>query len=329
MRAERLIRMLLVLQSRPAVTAAQLAAELEVSLPTARRDLEALMMAGVPVYPQRGRGGGWSLVGGARTNLTGLTEPEAQALFALLGELPGAPGEVSSAVSKLLQALPATFRVGAERAAASQVVGPRWGRDGRTPPEVGILRSAVVRRRLVRWNAGDPAVPGSAVMPLVVARRGESWYLLTAPLRVGGEADITRTRMRRVDSLPGLEVLPESGTWPDDFDARAAWAAAADAVESLRNTAQADVLVMPHAVGAMSDVLGDRAVHRSPGPPDPGGRIRLRITAHRVEALAEQLAGWESVAEVTGPPEVRAALAELGRRLVATYGPVAATEVSE
>ena len=85
MRADRLVAALLLMQARGRVTAAELADQLEVSVATARRDLEALSSAGVPVYPQPGRGGGWSLIGGARTDLSGLSFAEAQALFLLLG----------------------------------------------------------------------------------------------------------------------------------------------------------------------------------------------------------------------------------------------------
>src|ERR1700736_5451345 len=85
MRADRLIATLLLMQSRGRVTAAELASELEVSVATARRDLEALSAAGIPVYPQPGRGGGWALAGGARTDLSGLSATEAQALFLLVG----------------------------------------------------------------------------------------------------------------------------------------------------------------------------------------------------------------------------------------------------
>ena len=85
MRADRLVAVVLLMQARGRVTAAEVARELEVSVATARRDLEALSTAGVPVYPQTGRGGGWSLVGGARTDLTGLSAREAQALFLLVG----------------------------------------------------------------------------------------------------------------------------------------------------------------------------------------------------------------------------------------------------
>src|SRR5882724_3559599 len=85
MRADRLVAILLMMQTRGRVTAAEVAEELETSVATARRDLEALSTAGVPVYPQPGRGGGWSLIGGARTDLTGLTAGEARALFLLAG----------------------------------------------------------------------------------------------------------------------------------------------------------------------------------------------------------------------------------------------------
>src|SRR4051794_41912333 len=108
---------MLLLQSRARVTAAELATELEVSPATARRDLEALCAAGVPVYPQRGRGGGWSLVGGARTDLSGLTAPEAQSLFLLLGPAAGAsppgPAGPRQAVPGPPPALPAGARAGA------------------------------------------------------------------------------------------------------------------------------------------------------------------------------------------------------------------------
>src|SRR5262249_56855532 len=109
MRADRLVAALLMLQAKGRVTAEALAEELEVSVKTARRDLEALASAGLPVYAQPGRGGGWSLLGGARTDLSGLTAAEARALFLLAG--PGAPvaPEARAALRKLVAALPVTF----------------------------------------------------------------------------------------------------------------------------------------------------------------------------------------------------------------------------
>ena len=152
MRADRLVATLLLMQARGRVTAAELAEELEVSVATARRDLEALSAAGIPVYPQPGRGGGWSLVGGARTDLSGLTAAEAQALFLLAGPAAAVAPEVKSALRKLVRALPDTFRADAEAAAEAVVIDPsRLGRARPRAPElVGELQTAVVRRRKVR-----------------------------------------------------------------------------------------------------------------------------------------------------------------------------------
>src|SRR5256885_8841968 len=116
MRADRLVATLLLMQARGRVTAAELAAELEISVATARRDLEALSAAGVPVYPQPGRGGGWSLVGGARTDLSGLTASEARALFLLAGPAAAIAPEVKSALRKPVRALPGTFPADARAA---------------------------------------------------------------------------------------------------------------------------------------------------------------------------------------------------------------------
>src|SRR3954453_12182821 len=111
MRADRLVATLLLLQTRKRLTAAEVAAELEVSERTARRDLEALSAAGIPVYALPGRGGGWELVGGARSDLSGLTGDEARALSTAPGPpstapAPAAPAtrEIKAAIGKLVGA---------------------------------------------------------------------------------------------------------------------------------------------------------------------------------------------------------------------------------
>ncbi len=143
MRADRLVATLLLMQARGRVTASELAGELEVSVATARRDLEALSAVGIPVYPQPGRGGGWSLLGGARTDLSGLTAPEAQALFLLVGPAAAVSEEAKAALRKLVRALPQTFRADAEAAASATMIDPtRWsGRDRRRPEMVDLLQT--------------------------------------------------------------------------------------------------------------------------------------------------------------------------------------------
>src|ERR1700677_79855 len=113
MRADRLVEALLVLQARGQVTAEELAGELEVSVRTARRDLEGLAMAGIPVYSQPGRGGGWRLIRGGRTDPGGLPSDEARTLFLVAAPSTASP-QVRTALRKLVQALPSSFRPTAE-----------------------------------------------------------------------------------------------------------------------------------------------------------------------------------------------------------------------
>src|SRR6266571_8066466 len=129
MRADRLVAVLMLLQTRGRVTAAEVAAELEISERTARRDLDALAMAGLPVYSQPGRNGGWQLLGGARTDLSGLNAAEARALFLVAGPSSQATPQVKAALRKLVRALPETMRADAEAAASAIVIDPSsWDR---------------------------------------------------------------------------------------------------------------------------------------------------------------------------------------------------------
>src|SRR6188768_700913 len=201
MRADRLVAALLVLQRRGRVTAAELADELEVSVATARRDLEAMSAAGIPVYPQPGRGGGWSLVGGARTDLTGLTSAEAQALFLLVGSSSDRSADATSALRKLVRALPATFRAEAEAAGRAVVVDPvGWGSAARSrQPWVEELQGAVVRRRQVTLTyRGRGGESERTVDPWALVDKGDHWYL------VAGTPAGRRTF--RLDRIVGLEV---------------------------------------------------------------------------------------------------------------------------
>src|SRR5438046_2818694 len=131
MRADRLVAILMLLQTRGQVTAADVATELEISERTARRDLEALGMAGLPIYSRQGRNGGWQLAGGGRTDLSGLTAAEARALFLVAGPSSSATPDVKAALRKLVRALPEPLRAGAEAASIAVVVDPAdWDQLG-------------------------------------------------------------------------------------------------------------------------------------------------------------------------------------------------------
>lgn len=322
MRADRLIQALLLLQGRVRITAAELAAELEVSVPTARRDLEALAMSGVPIYPTRGRGGGWQLIGGARTDLTGLTEGEVTSLLIALTQSLGAEPERIAAMRKLMRAVPEPFREGAQRVADATVRDLPWGevQSSSASATVSTLQRAIAQRRRVSIEYdGSRGTVSFEVVPLVVGARGARWYLLAAPPASDADvADVARLRTYRVDRIHSVAVLTEAGGSPDGFDAAGEWARMVERVEGLRGAAIASVRVEPWAVRALCDRFGAQARVRE-AEPDATGRVLVEVSAHRVDALAEQLAGWAAVAEAIGPAEVREELRELGERIARLY----------
>ncbi|OZM72926.1 WYL domain-containing protein [Amycolatopsis antarctica] len=312
MRADRLVATLLLMQARGRVTAGELARELEVSVATARRDLEALSTAGVPVYPVRGRGGGWALVGGARTDLSGLSSAEAQALFLLAGPAATTP-ELRSALRKLVRALPGTFRADAEAAASATVVDPvGWGERGRTRPElVDVLQGAVVRRRKVLLDYRDRAgeLSRRLVAPWGLVDKDEVWYLLA------GTDEGRRTF--RVERMVNVEVTGLPADRPAGFELARAWAGVVELVEDRRSPLSATVLLDTGLVPVLRAQFGR---HCEPLGDVGAGRSRVRVAAPNAASIAEQLAGWGDRVEVVEPETVRVELGRIGRELFARYG---------
>ncbi|MEX5720142.1 helix-turn-helix transcriptional regulator [Geodermatophilus maliterrae] len=313
MRADRLVAALLLLQARGRVTAAQLAAELEVSVATARRDLEALSAAGIPVYPQAGRGGGWQLVGGARTDLSGLSAPEARALFLLLGPASPAAPPVRAALRKLLRALPGTFRADAAAAAEAVVVDPAgWGERVRDRPDVALLAEAVVARRVVEFGyTGRGGEPGRRrAEPWGLVDKDGTWYL------VAGTPAGRRTF--RVDRMGAPVDTGEVFARPADLDLPGVWDEVVGEVERRRSLVAATVLVAGRLVPVLREQFGRHCTPES--WPREDGRVSVRVAAPTARSVAEHLAGWGATVEVVGPAAVRAELARIGAELTARYG---------
>ncbi|MFD4442585.1 helix-turn-helix transcriptional regulator [Nocardia sp. NPDC058519] len=308
MRADRLVATLLLMQARGRVTAAEVASELEVSVATARRDLEALSAAGIPVYPQSGRGGGWSLIGGARTDLSGLTAGETRALFLLAGPAAQAAPELKSALRKLVRALPHTFRADAAAAADAVVVDPaRWGRpDPAAPAVLDTVRRAVVDRRRVRieyLRKGERTV--RTIDPWGLVEKETVWYLIAGTDR--GQ------RTFRLDRIAEVTTLDETADRPVDFDLHAEWSQIVEQMEGRRAAVSATVLVSAELAPILADQQGRNCTLLGPAT---DGRVRAQITADTAKMVARQLAGWSGDVEVIGPAEVRSELVALGTRLV-------------
>lgn len=311
MRADRLVAILLLMQARGRVTAAELADELEVSVATARRDLEALSAAGIPVYPQPGRGGGWSLVGGARTDLSGLTAGEARALFLLAGPGAALSPDAKSALRKLVAALPDPFRADAAAAAEAVVIDPtRWGELARDrPPLVELLQTAVIQRRRVRVGyAGRGGRTERLLDPYGLVAKDDIWYLIAGTDR--------GRRTFRVDRIVDASPTGEPFERPADFDLAAAWAEVVERMEERRSGGTAIVLVDPRYVHVLRDQFGRQCEVLEPAP---DGRARVRVSAPLPTMIAQVLAGWGAMIDVVDSPPVRAELARIGAELTERY----------
>lgn len=314
MRADRLVATLLFLQARGRVTATEVADELEVSVKTARRDLEALSIAGIPVYSQPGRGGGWSLIGGARTDLSGLTAAEARTLFLVAGPSSAVTPEAKAALRKLVQALPETFRAEAEKAAAAIVLDPaRWGgRAPATPPHLEALQQAVVQGIQVRLGYTDAkgAVSERTVHPLGLVSKGTTWYLL-------GDTDAGR-RTFRVWRVRSVELTDAPAERPEGFDLREAWEEVVATLDDRRTLRIVTGRVDPRLLPWLRPHFGTRL---TVGATEDDGRINVELGfPEAYDDPARELCGYGDGLEVLGPPEVRRRLAELGGALVARYG---------
>jgi predicted DNA-binding transcriptional regulator YafY len=313
-RADRLVATLLLLQSRGQVTAAEVAAELEVSERTARRDLEALGLAGLPIYSQQGRNGGWRLAGGGRTDLSGLTAAEARALFLVAGPSSAATPEVRAALRKLVRALPEPFRTSAEAATTAVVVDPSGWDDVAAPPEVpphldAVQRAVVEGEQLeLAYVARNQAPSTRVVHPLGLASKGTVWYLVADT-----EAGL---RTFRVDRIRGASPTGAKAVRPEGFELTEAWRLITDEVDQRRSPVRARAVATPDGVWILRFVLGTRL---RIGPAGPDGRVEVELRGHSIVSLAGEVAGLGRMVEVLDPPELRARLREVAEELAALY----------
>lgn len=223
MRADRLFSIVLLLQAHRQLTARDLASRLEVSERTIHRDMDALSGAGIPVTAARGSGGGWSLLGEYRTNLTGLTETEIQSLFVtkpakVLADL-RLEKAADGALLKLLACLPATFRQGAERARQRiHVDVSGWSRREEAVPFLPVLQEALWLERTLRISyerGADCEAVQRLIEPYGLVAKGSAWYLVGA---VEGHV-----RSYRVSRIAQAEVVDEHASIPADFDLAEYW----------------------------------------------------------------------------------------------------------
>ncbi|MGA5418965.1 helix-turn-helix transcriptional regulator [Streptomyces lavendulocolor] len=320
MRAARLIKMVLLLQSRPSMTAAELARELEVSERTITRDALALSEAGVPVYADRGRAGGYRLVGGYRTRLTGLARSEAEALF--LSGVPGAlrgmglDDAASAARLKVSAALLPSLRDAPSSAAQRfHLDAPGWYQEPETPGLLPVVAEAVWgdRRVSARYRRRDAEVTRE-LEPYGLVLKAGVWYLCA---RAEGSF-----RVYRVDRFTAVTLADDGFVRDGDFDLPAFWEErAADFARSILRTeavvrlTEAGARALPHVTdrAAAEEALG------AAGPADAEGRVTVTLPVESEEVAYGQLLRLGPEAEVLAPDSLRELFAGAAARMADLY----------
>lgn len=315
--------MVLLLQSRPSMTAAELARELEVSERTVTRDAQALSEAGVPVYADRGRAGGYRLIGGYRTRLTGLARGEAEALF--LSGVPGALREMgledaaSAARLKVSAALLPSLR-DASRTAAQRfhLDAPNWFTEPKAPELLPAVADAVWDDRPVtaRYRGREGEVERE-LEPYGLVLKAGVWYLC-ARVPDGGSF-----RVYRIDRFTVVTAGEARFERDEEFDLPGFWAEQAE--RFARSILRAEVVVRLSGDGVrrlpyVVDPVSAREALTAAGAADEDGWLTVMLPVESEEVARSQLAGLGPEVEVLAPERLRARFADDARRLGRLYG---------
>ncbi|MFD9339147.1 helix-turn-helix transcriptional regulator [Streptomyces sp. NPDC060028] len=318
MKSSRLLSILLLLQTRGRMTAAELARELEVSVRTVYRDAEALTAAGVPVYGDAGHSGGYQLLDGYRTRLTGLTSGEAEALF--LSGMPGPAAELglgqalSAAQLKLRAALPAELREQADRMRLRfHLDAPGWYAEHEETPHLGRVADAVWRGRVIevryrRWK--EPQEVDRRLAPYGLVLKAGRWYLVAGP---------EGPRTYRVDQILELRETAEVSELPEGFDLAAHWRRTrADFLERLypeEALVRLSARAAARLTGAQARALADG------GTPDPElpGWTRAVLPIESAAQARSQFLSLGPDAEILAPAPLRDSLRSALSAMTARY----------
>jgi predicted DNA-binding transcriptional regulator YafY len=320
-RASRLLSLLLLLQTRGRMTAHDLADALEVSVRTIYRDVEALHAAGIPLYGDPGHAGGYQLLGGYRTRLTGLTAAEAETLF--LAGLPGPAAELglggilAAATLKLRAALPQSLRDNAARLSERFLLdAPGWYQRSAAVPYLSLVAGAVWDRQVIevryrRWK--EPAEVVRRIEPYGLVLKGGTWYVVAR-----SDGSLRTYRVDQIASATGcgqaFEPLP-------GFDLEQYWRGYLADFHDRLHTGSALVRVSPAGLRRMDGILSDAATTaiRHGGRTGPDGWVTAQVPIESAARAAGDLLRLGADVEVLGPAEVRDQVADAVRALAALY----------
>jgi predicted DNA-binding transcriptional regulator YafY len=310
----------MILQTRGRTSAETLAEELEVSVRTVYRDIDQLSAAGVPVYAETGRNGGFALLDGWKTRLNGLTAPEARALF--FSGLPGPAGELglgeeaAQAELKLLAALPADWQAEARRMSSRFHLDPRgWFQPGHKPEFLKLVAEAVwsETRIAIRYESWKD-VKDRVIEPLGLVLKGGVWYVVAQ--REGN------ARTYRLSQIQALGPTGETFTRPKDFDLPRYWAESIKQFERDIYVGTAHVRATAPGVRKLKD-LSDTVKHAIEAltlAPDAAGWCEFDVPIEEIGWASHEFSKIGNDVEVLGPPELRTRVVGNIERMARLYG---------
>lgn len=327
-RSGRLLSILLLLQSRQAATARELSAHLGVSMRTVYRDVEVLSQIGVPVYAEPGRGGGYRLVDGYRTTLTGLTSQESLALFLIGLPAPaaslGLTEQAQSAEAKLLAALGPHHEERANRLRDRFLLDlPAWYSDVITPAALPTLADALLTNRRVQvryWRWTEPREVRRILDPHGLVVKNGIWYLVAADRTRGEGATTSSLRTYRVSNILELHSVDVTFERVPSFDLADFWQRHLADFDRRRITTTAHIRVAPELVERLPD-LSDSGLSDAvrQGSPDDQGWVLAELPIESATKGAVHLIRYGSEVEVVSPPDLRAALVGLADAVLNLY----------
>lgn len=320
MRADRLLSMLMLLQIRGRMTADDLAEELEVSPRTIYRDLDALSLAGVPVYADRGPSGGISLLDDYRTNLTGLTQNEVRSLF--MFTVPGLFADLQAdktqeaATLKLLASLPSPFQKDAELARQRIHLDPAaWFQPPEAIPHLSTLQDAIWQNQRLRlvYRRADGNWVKRLVDPYGLVAKTSVWYLVAGVMR--------GVFAYRVSRIQEVEITGSSFERPADFDLPTFWSKWCADFEAQYDQYEVTLRLLPQGIPLLIQMFGE-GIHtlvEQAGGMDDQGCCALTLTFESADDACRKLMGLGTAVEVVGPPELRRQMRDTAQQLIEFY----------
>ncbi|NJM83681.1 MAG: WYL domain-containing protein [Tabrizicola sp.] len=319
MPTSRLLATMILLQLRGRMSATELAAKFEVSVRTIHRDIDRLSAAGVPVYAERGREGGFQLHDGYRTSLTGLSDDEARSLLlgglgAIAADL-GLASTLDAAQLKLAASLPPSLGTRAKAYSDRFLFDPGdWYRRREHPPHLRLVADAVWNetRLRVRYQSWKSMVERT-IDPLGLVVKAGAWYLVAA---VAG-----KPRIYRVSNVIDAATAEGDARRPRGFVLEDFWATHVKSFETSLLKETATIRLSPPGAKRLAERNAAAAAVLEDCRPDArSGQIEARIPIESIDQAAELFLALGSAVEVLSPPVLRQRLAEEGARLSALYG---------